>query len=65
MSDTATCSFLHKFFVASDLPDLDAAFEDGKQRAISSLEARIARIRTTTRADYNKAFGIEMERARS
>ncbi|HEV2540249.1 MAG TPA: hypothetical protein VGU03_11130 [Frateuria sp.] len=62
MSDTATCSFLHPFFVASELPDLDDAFEDGKQRAIRSLEARIDRVRITTRADYNKAFGIEPDK---
>jgi hypothetical protein len=44
------------------LPDLDAAFEDGKRRAILSLEARIERVRITTRADYNKAFGIEQDK---
>lgn len=61
MSDTATCQFIHPFFVASELPDLDAAFEDGKQRAIHSLEARIDRVKLTTRRDYNKAFGLEVE----
>jgi hypothetical protein len=59
VSDVATCSFLHPFFAASEQKDLDAAFEDGKARAIRSLEARIERVRNTTRADYNKAFGID------
>ena len=61
MSDSATCQFIHPFFVASELADLDAAFEDGKQRAIRSLEARIERVKQTTRSDYNKAFGLEVE----
>lgn len=48
--------YIHPFYVASDLPDLDAAFEDGKRRAISTLENRIAQVRASTRADYERAF---------
>lgn len=53
--------FLHPYYVASDLKDLDAAFEDGKQRAIATLEKQIARIKSLSRADYNKYHGIEEE----
>lgn len=47
---------LHPFYVASDEPDLDAAFEDGKRRYIRSLERDIELIRQSTRHDYESAF---------
>jgi len=48
--------YIHPFYVASDQPDLDAAFEEGKRRAISTLESRIAQVRSATRADYEREF---------
>lgn len=54
MSDLATVEFIHRYYVASGLADLDAAFEDGKQRAIRTLEKRIKLIRCSTRADYER-----------
>jgi len=56
MADLPTLQYIHPFYVASDLPDLDAAFEDGKQRAISTLERRICLIQKATRADYEREF---------
>lgn len=57
--------FLHPYFVASKEADLDAAFEDGKRRAIKSINQRIAdllhkadRISLLTRQDYNRAKGM-------
>lgn len=54
--DIPTLEFLHPFYVASDLPELDAAFEDGKQRALRTLERRAAMVRAATRSDYESAF---------
>ena len=56
MSDLPTLQYIHPFYVASDLPDLDAAFEDGKRRAVTTLERRIAMIQRATRADYEREF---------
>jgi hypothetical protein len=54
--------FLHPYFVASKETDLDKAFEDGKQRAISTIDRQIEmlrqkaeRIELITRDDYNRA----------
>ena len=55
----STIEYISPFFKASNERDLDAAFEYGKARAISTLEKRIAEIRTTTRQHYNRAYGIE------
>lgn len=54
--DLPTLEFLHPFYVASDLPDLDAAFEDGKVRALRTLERRAAMVRAAARSDYEAAF---------
>lgn len=55
--------YLHPFYVASDLPDLDDAFEDGKARAIRTLERQVEQIKAATRADYERAFcGRQPER---
>lgn len=54
--DFPTLEYLHPYYVASDLADLDAAFEDGKRRAIATLERRLDMIRNATRGDYEAAF---------
>lgn len=56
MADLPTLQFLHPFYVASDLPDLDEAFEDGKRRALLTLERQAAKVRAVTRADYEREF---------
>lgn len=65
-------AYLHPYFVASPEKDLDAAFEDGKRRAIKSLDSRVAgllhqidRIKMITRADYNRHTGIIVSSADS
>lgn len=64
--------FLHAYFVASNEKDLDAAFEDGKRRAIKTLDNRIVdmlhrieRIQMITRADYNRHAGSHVDSADS
>lgn len=54
MSPTALALFVHPYYVASDETDLDAAFEDGKRRAILVLERRIEQVRGMARADYER-----------
>lgn len=54
--DLPTLQYIHPYYVASDLPDLDAAFDDGKRRAILTLERKIAKIQAATRADYESEF---------
>jgi hypothetical protein len=64
--------YLHPYFVASREKDLDAAFEDGKRRAIASLHATLAavqyqidRIQMITRADYSRHAGSRVDSADS
>ena len=56
MSDMATLNFIHPYYVASDLAYPDAAFDDGKARAISTLNKRIRQIEASTLQDYEAAF---------
>ncbi|ODT97431.1 MAG: hypothetical protein ABS82_00300 [Rhodanobacter sp. SCN 67-45] len=49
---------LHRFYVASNESDLDAAWADGQRRAIRALQSRIDRIQRLTRADYERAHGV-------
>ena len=46
--------FLSPYYKASVEINLDAAFEDGKQKAISCLQNKIERIKRITRSDYAK-----------
>ncbi|GAB2494219.1 hypothetical protein [Arenimonas alkanexedens] len=57
-ADLHSLQYLHPFYVASGLSDLDAAFEDGKARAISTLGRQIERIKSAKREDYEAAFGV-------
>lgn len=59
MTDLGTLDYIHSFYVASDIKDLDAAWEDGKQRAIQTLEHRIERVGAATRREYNRAHCID------
>lgn len=54
MSPTALARFIHPYYVASDEPALDKAFEEGKQRAIRVLEKQIEQVRSMCRADYER-----------
>lgn len=54
MSPTALAQFVHPYYVASDAADLDAAFEDGKRRAVRVLEHQMEQVRRMTRADYER-----------
>lgn len=47
---------LHPFYVASDAPDLDAAFAEGQRRYLRSLEREMELVKQATRADYDSAF---------
>ncbi len=47
---------LHPFYVASDNPDLDAAFDEGKRRYLRSLERESELVGLATRQDYESAF---------
>lgn len=48
--------FVHNYYRASKETDLDAAFEDGKRRAIKVLSNQVQRIENLTRADYEACF---------
>jgi hypothetical protein len=52
---------LHAFYVASNESDLDAAWADGQRRATHTLQMRIDRINRLTRADYERAHGVNQE----
>lgn len=52
------------YFRASPLKDQAEAFEDGKNRAISTLQAQIDRIKSYTHDDYKKCYCIEEVKTR-
>jgi len=59
--DQSELERLHAFYVASNETDLDAAWADGQRRAIHALQSRIDRINRLTRADYERAHGVNQE----
>lgn len=54
MSPVDLARFVHPYYVASDERDLDKAFDEGKQRAIRTLERRIEQVRSMCRTDYER-----------
>lgn len=54
LSPVALAQFVHPYYSASHEVDLDAAFADGKRRAIRVLEKRIDQVSKMVRADYER-----------
>lgn len=47
---------LHPYYLVSNDPDLDVAFEEGKRRYVRALEREIELVKQATRMDYESAF---------
>lgn len=56
MSPASLAQFIHPYYVASGETGRDAAFEDGKRRAIRVLEHHIEQVRGMVLADYERVL---------